>query len=123
MEEVDDYIYRLPEELRDVAQALRSILLSISPSIEEKYSYKVPFYYYHGPLCYINKMKDHIYIGFVKGYELDDEYDLLEKGDRKMVRIIRYGCISDIEKSKPAFYINQAMILNEIRKKTKVKYC
>lgn len=118
MEDVDDFIYKLPEKLRDVANALRKILLSSSPAIQEKFSYKVPFYYYLGPLCYINKLKDHLYIGFVKGNVLEDEYGLLEKGDRKMVRIIRYGSTIDIDERKLEFYVNQAMIINEVKKKS-----
>ena len=117
MEDADQYIFKLPSDLRDIGTALRNIILSASPAIEEKFAYKVPFYYYLGPLCYLNKTSDQLYIGSVKGNELEDAYNILESGNRKLVRIIRFGNISDVKKHELLFYINQSMIINEIRSK------
>ncbi len=116
MEKVDQFIDQLPSKYKKVASTLREIINSSSPAIEEKYSYKVPFYYYLGPLCYINSRKDHIYLGFVYGNQLEDEYNVLEAGDRKQVRIISYYTMNELSRDVLMFYVNQAMILNELKR-------
>jgi hypothetical protein len=119
MDHIDQFINDLPSNLRKTASAIREIILSSSPAIEEKFSYKVPFYHYMGALCYINKNKDSVYIGFVKGNQLEDEYDLLEKGDRKQIRIINFKSVTGISQQQLRFFLNQAMLLNELNKKAR----
>jgi len=47
---VDHYIEALPSEKQIIATAVRDIIVAV-PGIEEKFSFKIPFYTYFGMLC------------------------------------------------------------------------
>jgi hypothetical protein len=83
---IEKYIESLPQPHQLWAAELRSILLNLHPAIEERYKYKVPYYNLGKGLAYINFDKNNeLYIGFLGGTKLIDEFGLLE-GHGTMVR-------------------------------------
>lgn len=82
---VDEYIESLPDEKREIAEQLREMILSLIPHVQEKLSFKIPFYHYHGMFCYINEVKDGIDLGLCRGKDLVDVLPQLEQGKRVMV--------------------------------------
>ena len=82
---VDEYIESLPDEKREIAARLREMILTLIPHVQEKLSFKIPFYHYHGMFCYINEVKDGIDLGLCRGKDLVDVLPQLEQGNRVMV--------------------------------------
>jgi len=82
---VDEYIESLPDEKRDIAEQLREMILTLIPHVQEKLSFKIPFYHYHGMFCYLNEVKDGIDLGLCRGKDLVDVLPQLEQGKRVMV--------------------------------------
>jgi len=71
--DVDEYIHTAPEKMRPKLKELRNIIQSAAPRAEEKISYGMPYYGYHGRLVYFAYAKNHIglYImpRFLEGFE------------------------------------------------------
>jgi hypothetical protein len=82
---VDEYIESLPDEKREIAEQLREMILTIIPNVQEKLSFKIPFYHYHGMFCYLKQVKDGIDLGLCRGKDLIDVLPQLEQGNRVMV--------------------------------------
>lgn len=91
--------------------------------MQEKLSYKIPFFYYHGALCYLNPTKEGVDIGFTKGYELSNTSGLLEAKGRKQVRTITFHSVAEVEENEEALrqLLNEAAILNEYHFRQKKK--
>ncbi|HCN83872.1 MAG TPA: hypothetical protein DIT07_09675 [Sphingobacteriaceae bacterium] len=58
--DVDQYIIGFPEETQKLLQQLRSTIRKAAPDAEERISYSMPGYKYHGVLVYFAGYKNHI---------------------------------------------------------------
>lgn len=57
---VDEYIKVAPEEFQQKLNQLRQVITESVPEAEEKISYGMPYYGYHGRLAYFALAKSHI---------------------------------------------------------------
>lgn len=57
---VEEYILQFPEMVQASLRQLRKTVLTIAPQAEEKISYQMPGYKYHGMLVYFAAYKNHI---------------------------------------------------------------
>ena len=57
---VDAYIATAPREAQPLLRRLREVIRSAAPEAEEKISYGMPFYEYHGRLVYFAAHKRHV---------------------------------------------------------------
>lgn len=115
---VEAYIYNARAEHQKILLSVRKLILSLSPKIEEVFSYKVPFYRYHTALCYLSISKKKVYIGFIKGSLLQDESGLLTQGDRKQIAVIEFENNAPIPYEALRNLLVQSMLLLEDKKKT-----
>lgn len=95
--EISEYINSLPEDKKEIVKALRSIILSIDPSLNESLKWKQPVYSKKGDICYIFPTGGHVNLGFYKAMELKDPKKLLE-GTGKKLRHIKIKSLEDIDK-------------------------
>ncbi len=58
--DVDEYIAAAPEAAQPMLHELRRLIRAAAPEAEEKISYGMPFYEYHGRLIYFAAYKNHI---------------------------------------------------------------
>jgi hypothetical protein len=116
---VDAYIFNSSPEHQKILLAVRKLILSLSPKIEEVFSYKVPFYRYHSALCYLSISKNQVYIGFVKGAMLEDEAGILHQGDRKQIAVVVFKNGDAIPIEALRSLLLQSMILLEDKHKAK----
>lgn len=58
--DVDQYIATASDEARPKLLELRQIIRECAPAAEERISYGMPGYYYHGPLVYFGGFKKHV---------------------------------------------------------------
>ena len=68
---VDAYIAAAPKPMQPMLREIRQAIKSAAPKAEEKISYKMPFYAYHGRLIYFAAHKKHVGIYPIIGREKD----------------------------------------------------
>jgi uncharacterized protein len=117
---VDIYIDDLPTPQKQIAAKVRSLILQLVPNVQEKYSYKLPFYHYHGIFCFINKIPKGIDVGFCRGQDLLDEFPQLEVKTRKLVASIELFTLKDIEVKQLHQIITTAALWNEEAKRNNI---
>lgn len=106
MKKLDEYFDQLPEPIRGCQLAVRNILLSIDPEIEETWKWSTPFFLYRKKmLCYlwIDK-KDHFpYLGIYGGDQL--AHPSLVQMHRAKIRKL----VIDPEKDLPVVTIQEVI--------------
>ncbi|WP_404427462.1 DUF1801 domain-containing protein [Ureibacillus chungkukjangi] len=113
--EVEHFIGNLPEEIQEITEALRNIILDASPLLLEEYKWSMPNYSYKGLVCYLQTAKKHVKLGFHKG-------NLLQEGVGKEIlegtgKTMKYITLKKKEDLQPEVYtklILAAMELNEV---------
>ena len=95
--EVSEYINNLPDDKKEIVKALREIILSVDPNLNESLKWKQPVYSKKGDICYIFPAGNHVNLGFYNGTELKDPKKLLE-GTGKTMRHIMIKSLEDIDK-------------------------
>lgn len=119
MKTINNYIDKVAPEFVSIVIKLRSIIKQSLPGITEKISYNIPFYYYEGPLCYINVRKNYVDLGFAKGFALSNKQGLLDMKDRKQVASLRYYLEENIDKTIIQELLIEAASVNELQSLTK----
>nr|WP_308990874.1 DUF1801 domain-containing protein [Mariniflexile sp. KMM 9835]MDQ8210426.1 DUF1801 domain-containing protein [Mariniflexile sp. KMM 9835] len=80
---------------------VRSVILNTLPEVEERFSYKIPFYNCHKkPMIYLNVLKgtNYVDVAFVQGILLENEFPLLKNdNNRKQVRSIQLRTLEDLD--------------------------
>ncbi|GAA4886039.1 hypothetical protein GCM10023311_06060 [Flaviramulus aquimarinus] len=80
---------------------VRSIILNTLPELEERYSYRIPFYNIgKKPMIYLNilKGKDYVDVAFVQGVLLEKDFPILKNDNkRKQVRSIQLKSLEDLD--------------------------
>ncbi len=79
-EDVDSYIASSEPEARPTMLALRELILTTVPGVDEQISWGVPFYRYHGLLGGFSVLKSHISFGLAFALSDDVRKTLEEKG-------------------------------------------
>lgn len=78
--DVDEYIASAEKEARPKLEELRKLIKSTIPKADEKISWGVPFYWYHGALAGFAPYKNHISFGLAFVLQSNDRETLEEKG-------------------------------------------
>ncbi|MBP6431417.1 MAG: DUF1801 domain-containing protein [Ferruginibacter sp.] len=117
---VDIYIDDLPTHQKQIATKVRSLILQLVPNVQEKFSYKIPFYYYHGIFCFINKIPNGIDVGFCRGQDLINEFPQLEVKKRKILASIELLTLKDIEQKQLPQIITTAALWNVEAKRNNI---
>lgn len=114
IEEVDQYIVKLPENIQMITESLREIILDSSHDLIEEFKWSMPNYSYKGLVCYLQSSKKHVNLGFHKGNELQEkDKNQLLQGTGKTMRHIK---ITKVDEIKPEYFqslILEAMNLNK----------
>ncbi|MEH7381855.1 DUF1801 domain-containing protein [Bacillus sp. JJ1533] len=116
IEQVDQYILKLPEDIQIITTEVRKIILNASPNLNEEYKWSMPNYTYKGLVCYLQSSKKHVNLGFHRGIELQEQdTNQLLQGSGKGMRHIRITKIEDIQPEVFTELIKAAMELNEMK--------
>lgn len=115
--QVDAYIDQLDTPLAETAAIIRQLLLESVPGIEEKFSFKIPFYHYHGMFCYLNKTKEGLDLGFCRGKDLVMAFPQLDLRGRDMVASVVLTQPKEIEQLQIPELIVAAASWNEEAKR------
>jgi uncharacterized protein len=120
MKEVDGFIDALPDTTRIIVSRLREIILSQVPGIQEKLSFKIPFYHYFGMFCYINPTGEGVDLAFCRGKDLVDAFPALEAKNRAIIASLRIRELKDIDRLQVREILTAAAIWNEEAKRMKI---
>ena len=92
MNPAEQYILNQIEPFQSIMLYVRSVIFKTLPTIEEKYSYKIPFYYFDKkPMCHLNVLKgtNYVDVAFIKGTLLEDNFTEL-KNDKNRKKCVRF---------------------------------
>ena len=116
--DVTAFINQQPTVPRGILNALRVIIFQTALHIEESIKYGLPYYSYHGRLCFLNLRGDTVLLGLCKGAFLANMQGLLE-GTGKEVRHVRIKKLADIDQAALQMLLQEAALFNEMEKKHK----
>ena len=106
---VDEFVRtKVPEEYRDVVEALRALVRETAPEAEEKIAYGIPAYKARKIFAVINPYKEGVTFAFTHGMEFEDRYGLL-KGRGKVGRHVKIRGFSEVNREALKEYIRQAL--------------
>lgn len=121
MKKVDEYIDLLPPEKAVLVEQIRELLFQLVPGIDERFSFKLPFYHYFGMFCYINSNKEGVYLAFCRGKDLLDEFPQLELNGRATIATVTIRDRKDIDRLQIRELISVAAIWNEEAKRQNIR--
>lgn len=121
MKPVEQYFLAQKEPYQSIMLYVRSVILNTLPEIEERYSYKIPFYNIgKKPLLYLNILKgtNYVDVAFVQGMLLEEKFPLLKNDNkRKQVRSIQLKTLEDLDHSNFVALLHEASNLLSKSKK------
>lgn len=120
MKKVDEYIESLPDERREIAEILRELIIENVHGIEERLSFKIPFYHYFGMFMYLNNTKDGVDVAFCRGKDLLEAFPQLELKSRAAIATVTVTSKKDIIKFGIRELIINAAAWNEEARKLKI---
>ena len=122
MKPAEEHILRQPEPYQSIMLYVRSVIFKTLPDIEEKYSYKLPFYYnYKKPFVFLNVLKgtDYVDVVFMDGMLLEAEFpELQDSNNRKRVRSIQVKNLEDLDEMR---FVELLKYASELKLKAKKK--
>ncbi|WP_223033795.1 DUF1801 domain-containing protein [Hanstruepera marina] len=104
MKPVDAYFLEQKEPYQSIMLYVRQLILKTLPNVQERYSYKIPFYNMgKKPMIYLNVLKgtDFVDVAFVQGILLEKDFPELQNyNNRKQVRSIQIKHIEDLDEQR-----------------------
>jgi uncharacterized protein len=88
MKTVDAYVDGLPSDRSMLCAYLRQLIITTVPGVEERLSFRIPFYHYYGMFMYLNNTKQGIDVAFCRGKDLIEAFPLLELKNRATIATI-----------------------------------
>ena len=101
MNPIDEYFYSQKEPYQSIMLYIQSVILKILPNVEEKFSYRIPFFNMHKkPMLYLNILKgtNFVDVAFVQGILLEEKYPQLKNhNNRKQVRSLQVKSLEEFD--------------------------
>jgi len=121
MKPVDNYYFSQPEPFQSIMLYVRSVILKTLPKVEERYSYRIPFYNIgKKPMLYINVLKgtNFVDVAFVQGILLEKDFPILmDNNNRKQVRSIQVKSLEKFDELEFVELLRAAVVSIENSKK------
>ena len=110
--QVDEYIDKLPPEKQQLAQAVRQIINQTAAHLEECVRWESPCYFFYGPVWYFASSRSGLHFGFFRGKELSDTNNRLVSRNGQLPHI-KLRTLEDIDKEYFSELVRQAVHLNQ----------
>ena len=105
---VKDWFDKLSEPQRLKLDELRQLILESDRQFTEEIKWGQPCYAINNLVCYLQKSKEHVTIGFQKGAHLEDNDNLLV-GEGKDMRHVKFSLAGEIDRLAIAELISEAV--------------
>lgn len=110
---IEHWLFGLEPDFRETASTMLSLVMSAHPGMSAHWKYGVPYFECKGVVCFFNKKKNGIDVGFMKGHRMPKELPLLEDRGLKLVRHIVMPPKPSIEHYDAlAMALDEAILLN-----------
>ncbi|MFY7900618.1 MAG: DUF1801 domain-containing protein [Chitinophagaceae bacterium] len=109
--QVDAYIDALADIQQEIATIIRDLLWNNVNGLEEKFSFKIPFYHYFGMFCYIKTVPNGIELCFCRGKDLVLAFPKLSMLNRTLIAGVTITNKKDIISLEIASLIQEAAAL------------
>jgi hypothetical protein len=109
---VESWMAALEPPVREMAEALRQLVLDAEPDLGESIKWGNPVYEKEGKVCHLAATKAYVALGFFNGVPLADSEGLLEGRGNKM-RHVKVKRLSDIRTGQYAAWVREAVALNQ----------
>ena len=114
MNTVEHYLLGLEGQQKKIMTYLHYQLVQ-EYDLMAKIRFNIPMYYQSKWVCYLNPLKsDGVELVFMKGYQLSNEQDILDRKGRKQVAGISLYDARCIPMSKIHEIIHEALILDQL---------
>lgn len=101
MKTIENFINQHPQQ--ELLVALNTFILETLPQVIPKIRYGIPFFDADKMICYLNPIKTGgINFCFLFGFEIVDDYGVLEQKNRKQVKSVSIKNLEDLSLLKPA---------------------
>ncbi|HYM38763.1 MAG TPA: DUF1801 domain-containing protein [Thermoplasmata archaeon] len=110
-EDVDKLLAAIEPPQREVARALRDLVLETGPDLQEKVIYGVPWYRGKSYVCAIAAHSDHTNLEFYRGTSLRDPTALLE-GTGKNLRHVKVYAVGEVRRPRLRALLREAIALD-----------
>ncbi|REG90232.1 DUF1801 domain-containing protein [Winogradskyella sediminis] len=99
MNPAEAHILNQPEPFKSIFLHLQVLIEHTLPEADLLYKWRMPCYYVDKrPICYLNKSKDYVDVGFWHSAHLLKQWDAyLISENRKVVKSLRYKTLDDID--------------------------
>jgi len=111
MATVDEYMAKLSDDQRVVAEALRAAVLAAAPGARESVKWGQPVYDVDGPFAALKAYPKHVTLTFWRGAALADPDGMLE-GDGERMRHVRFTGPEAIDTAAVQALVREAAALN-----------
>ncbi|HMB65018.1 MAG TPA: DUF1801 domain-containing protein [Eudoraea sp.] len=116
MKPAEEYILGQPEPFRSILLHLQVVIEHTIPEAELRLKWKVPFYYIGGrPLCYLNRAKDYVDLGFWNAVHLTRYPEHLTTAGRKVMRSLRYRSPEEVDEGILIAVLKDAYMVRDKR--------
>ena len=105
---VKDWFENLSESQRQKLDELRQLILESDREFTEEIKWGQPCYSVNKLVCYLQKAKEYVTIGFQKGAHLEDTEKLLV-GEGKDMRHVNFSLAGEIDRPAIAKLISEAV--------------
>ena len=114
---VHDYLAGLKSPAQqELTEAAHHLIESLIPRVQADIKWKIPFYTYLKPLCYLNPRKQGgLELCFMQGQMLSDAHGLLRADGRKMIKGIYIANLEELYREEVAETILEAAVVNEMQ--------
>lgn len=111
---VDAYIENLSEDIKEITQELRTLVLDTSDDLVEEYKWGMPNYSYNGLAVYLQAASKHVNFGIHNGGKIvgKDTENLLEGSGDKM-KHIKVRSLDNIDREYFRMLIKAIMEYND----------
>ncbi|WP_179333167.1 DUF1801 domain-containing protein [Winogradskyella costae] len=101
MNPAEAHILKQQEPFKSICMHLQVLVEYTLPEADLLYKWRMPCYYIDKrPICYLNKSKDYVDVGFWHSAHLSKQWDAyLISENRKVVKSLRYKTLEDIDDS------------------------
>lgn len=111
MKPVDLYLFNQPEPYRNILLHIIAVVQHTIPEATLEYKWKIPFFYYRKkPFCFLNASHKggFVDVAFSKGYQLQNNLEVLIGEKRNTYKSIRYFSLEEIDNGILVSVINEA---------------
>jgi len=99
MNPAEAHILKQSEPFKSIFMHIQVLVEHTLPEVDLLYKWRMPCYYIgKRPICYINKTKDYVDVGFWHSAHLSKKWDaFLVSENRKVVKSLRYHTLEDVD--------------------------